>query len=173
MTYREIVKMVHGKTNRKSRKIANNTYAEIEYDDSVSISLHGTTVTPFGRLFDDWFASSPAFHPAPRGLRPAMDIEEDEGAITVRTELAGVKKDDVHITLEDGVLTITGEKHSDRETKEKSYHLVERSFGSFTRSVQLPSGVDFAEAAADFSDGVLTVTLPKSEAAKPKTIEIK
>ena len=133
---------------------------------------NGSTVTPFGRLFDDWFASSPAYFQSPRGLRPAMDIEEDEGAITVRTELAGVKKDDVHITLEDGVLTITGEKHSDRATKDKSYHLVERSFGSFTRSVQLPSGVDFDKAEANFEDGVLEVRVAKSEAAKPKKIEI-
>ena len=130
------------------------------------------TVTPFGRLFDEWFNTSPAYLGATRGMRPAMDIEEDEGAITVRTELAGVKKDDVHLTLEDGVLTITGEKHSDRETKEKSYHLVERSFGSFTRSVQLPSGVDFEKAEASFEDGVLEVRVPKSEAAKPKKIEI-
>ncbi len=133
---------------------------------------NGSTVTPFGRLFDDWFASSPAFYQPSRGLRPAMDIEEDDGAIVVRTELAGVKKDDVHITLEDGVLTITGEKHSDRETKEKSYHLVERNFGSFTRSVQLPSGVDFDKAEARFEDGVLEVRVAKSEAAKPKKIEI-
>lgn len=129
--------------------------------------------TPFGHLFDDWFAKTPAFYPASRGLSPAMDIEEDESAITVRTELAGVNKDDVHITLDEGVLTITGEKHSDRETKEKSYHLVERTFGSFTRSVQLPSGVDFENAEADFENGVLKVRVPKSEAAKPKKIEIK
>ena len=133
---------------------------------------NGSTVTPFGRLFDDWFASSPAFYQPARGLRPAMDIEEDDGAIVVRTELAGVNKDDVHITLEDGVLTITGEKHNDRKTKEKSYHLVERNFGSFTRSVQLPSGVDFDKAEASFEDGVLEVRVAKSEAAKPKKIEI-
>lgn len=131
------------------------------------------TVTPFGRLFDEWFTHTPAyFQNGSRGIRPAMDIEEDEGGITVRTELAGVKKEDVHLTLEDGVLTITGEKHSDRETKEKSYHLVERSFGSFTRSVQLPSGVDFEKAEADFADGVLEIRVPKSEAAKPKKIQI-
>ncbi len=127
---------------------------------------------PFGRLFDDWFTHNPAFLAQGRDLRPAMDIEEDEQAIRVRAELAGVSKDDVTLTLEDGVLTISGEKRTDRETKEKSYHLVERSFGSFTRAVQLPSGVDFTEASAEFADGVLTVTLPKSEAAKPKTIQI-
>lgn len=133
----------------------------------------GRQVTPFGRLFDDWFTHNSALFHQPRGMRPAMDIEEDDGAITVRTELPGVTKDDVHLTLEDGVLTITGEKQSDRETKEKSYHLVERSFGSFTRSVQLPSGVDFDKAEADFENGVLQVRVPKSEAAKPKKIQIK
>ena len=93
-----------------------------------------TGFAPFGRLLDDWF-TNPASMLQSRALRPAMDIEEDENHITVRTELPGVAKDNVNITIEDGVLTITGEKHSDRETKEKSYHLVERSFGSFQRSV--------------------------------------
>lgn len=133
---------------------------------------HGSTVTPFGRLFDDWFASSPAFHQTARGLRPALDIEEDDGAITLRTELAGVRKDDVTITLEDGVLTIAGEKRGDRNAKEKSYHVMERSFGRFSRSVKLPNGVDFDKVEAAFEHGVLEVRVAKSEAAKPKTIEI-
>ncbi len=126
----------------------------------------------FGRFFEDFFPSDWKGS-APRALRPAMDVEEDENHITVKTELAGVPKDDVNITIEDGVLTITGEKRSDRETKDKNYHLVERSFGAFHRSLTLPSGVDADKAAATFEDGVLKIEIPKSEAAKPKKLEIK
>lgn len=124
----------------------------------------------FGRLFDDWFAHGPVA--ANRALRPAMDVEEDTDRITIRTELPGVTKEDVNVTLEDGVLTITGEKRSDRQTKERSYHLVERSFGSFQRSFVLPNGVDADKAQASFTDGVLEVKIPKTEAAKPKTLKI-
>ena len=130
------------------------------------------TVPAFGRILDDWFN-----HGVPaatsRTLRPAMDVAEDENLIVVRTELPGIAKEDVNVTLEDGVLTITGEKKTDRETKEKSYHLVERTFGAFQRSLSLPAGVDGDKADAHFENGVLTITVPKSEAAKPKRLQIK
>lgn len=125
----------------------------------------------FGRMFDDWFTGFPTV--SSRVLRPAMDVEEDENKITVRTELPGIPKDEVHITLEDGVLTINGEKKSDREVKEKDYHLVERTFGSFHRSVSLPPTVDAEKADAKFDDGVLVIEIPKSESAKPRKVEIK
>jgi HSP20 family protein len=125
----------------------------------------------FGRLMDDWMGGPwPALS---RDLRPAMDIEEDADKVTIRAELPGIAKDDVQITLEDGVLSITGEKKSDRETKEKNFHLVERSFGAFHRSVTLPTGVDAEKAEAHFENGVLSVTLPKTESAKPRRLTIK
>jgi HSP20 family protein len=125
----------------------------------------------FGRAFDEWFGSHFA-GAQNRAIRPALDVEEDAESLTIRAELAGIKKDDVNVTIEDGILTITGEKRSDRNTKEKNYHLVERSFGSFQRALTLPTGVDSGNAKASFEDGVLTVVVPKSEAAKPKTLEI-
>ena len=76
------------------------------------------------------------------------------------------------ITLEDGVLSLSGEKKSDRETKNKSFHLVERSFGVFHRSITLPTGVDAAQAKASFKDGLLVIEVPRSEAAKPRTLDI-
>ena len=125
----------------------------------------------FGRMFDDFFTARMAPQ-AERMLRPAMDVEEDADKIVVRTELAGIPKEDVSITLEDGVLTIAGEKKSDREMEDKNYHLVERSFGSFHRSITLPSGVDSEKAEASFENGILSIAIPKAEAAKPRKLEI-
>jgi HSP20 family protein len=127
----------------------------------------------FGRFFDDWLGQADWPARGNAALRPAMDVEEDENFFRVRTELPGIPKDDVTITLEDGVLSITGEKRSDRETKEKNYHLVERSFGAFHRSLSLPAGVDAEKADATFENGVLTIAIPKSEAAKPRKLTIK
>ena len=101
-----------------------------------------------------------------------MDVEEDENQIVVKLELAGVAKEDVNLTLEDGVLTIAGEKKSDRAVDEKNYHIVERSFGTFQRTLTLPTGVDGDKATATFENGVLVVSVPKAEAAKPRKLEI-
>jgi HSP20 family protein len=103
---------------------------------------------------------------------PAVDISETEDALVLHAELPGLKKDQVKITIEDGVLTIAGEKNFETEEKKKDYHRVERRFGSFHRSFTLPNNVDHGKAKAEFADGVLTVTLPKSEAAKPRQVEI-
>jgi HSP20 family protein len=124
----------------------------------------------FSGLFDDWFL--PVKDEA-RTLTPAMDIEEDDNQIAVRLELPGLGKEDVSIKLEDGVLTVSGEKKSDREVDTKRYHVFERRYGSFSRAVKLPTGVDLEHADASFENGVLTVTVPKAENAKPRTLEIK
>lgn len=123
-----------------------------------------------GRFFDDFFLRGEA--QATRALRPAMDVDEDDNAITVKTELPGIAKDDVHVMLEDGVLTITGEKKSDREAKDKNFHLVERSFGAFHRSITLPTGVETDSVDASFEHGVLVIRIPKTETAKPRRIAI-
>ena len=125
----------------------------------------------FGRMIDELL---PTHWPTrtDRALQPAMDVEEDENQITIRTELPGMGKEDVKITLEDGVLSLSGEKKSDREPKNKSFHLVERSFGVFHRSITLPTGVDAAQAKASFKDGLLVIEIPRSEAAKPRTLDI-
>jgi HSP20 family protein len=104
---------------------------------------------------------------------PAVDIAEHDNEFIVKVELPGVSKDDVKITLGSNVLTIHGEKKQDRETKDDNYHRTERMYGSFQRSFTLPSTVRGDKIDAVYKDGILTVTLPKAEEAKPKQIEVK
>jgi HSP20 family protein len=104
---------------------------------------------------------------------PAVDIAEHDNDYIVKVELPGVAKDDVKITLESNILTVRGEKKHEKETKEENYHRVERSFGSFQRSFTLPTTVKSDKIDAVYKDGILTVSLPKAEEAKPKQIEVK
>jgi HSP20 family protein len=104
---------------------------------------------------------------------PSVDIIEDEKEWLVKAELPEVKKEDVKVSVEDGVLTITGERKLEKEEKNKKYHRIERSYGNFLRSFTLPDGADGSKVNAEFKDGVLKVHLPKGEKAKPKTIEVK
>ena len=104
---------------------------------------------------------------------PLVDITEDDKEYLIKAELPEVKKDDVKVTVESGVLTISGERKFEREEKDKRYHRIERSYGSFTRSFNVPDDADDAKVAAEFKDGVLTVRLAKSEKARPKSIEVK
>lgn len=103
---------------------------------------------------------------------PAVDIYEQDGNIVLKAELPGVDSKDVDIRLENNVLTLRGERKLDTEVKRENYHRVERSYGSFTRSFTLPTVVDQEMIKADYKDGVLRVTLPKREEAKPKQISI-
>ena len=104
---------------------------------------------------------------------PAVDVSETDGEYVVKAELPDVKKEDVKITMEDGVLTLTGERKQEKEEKGKRYHRIERSYGSFMRSFELPDNVDTSKAKAEYKDGMLTLSLPKSEKAKSKALEIK
>ena len=104
---------------------------------------------------------------------PLVDIVEDDNEYLIKAELPEVKKDEVKVTVQDDVLTITGERQYEKEEKEKKYHRVERAYGSFARSFTLPEDADGEKVAAEFKDGVLKVHLPKSEKARPKTIEVK
>lgn len=104
---------------------------------------------------------------------PALDVAETEGAFLVRAELPGLDPDNVEITLTGDTLTIKGEKKEEKEEKTKSFHRVERSYGSFQRSVQLPVSVKADAVAATFKNGVLTIELPKVEEAKTKSVKIK
>ena len=104
---------------------------------------------------------------------PAVDIAEHENDYVVNIELPGVNKDDVKITLESNILTIRGEKKQEKESKDQNLHRVERSYGAFQRSFTLPTTVKNDRIDASFKDGILTVTLPKAEEAKPKQIEVK
>jgi HSP20 family protein len=104
---------------------------------------------------------------------PTVDIAEDAKEWTVKADLPDVKKEDVKVSVEDGVLTIMGERKFEKEEKDKKYHRIERSYGNFFRSFTLPDGADGAKVAAEFKDGVLKVHLPKNERAIPKTVEVK
>jgi len=104
---------------------------------------------------------------------PAVDIIEDEKEFLVKADLPEVKREDLHINVENGMLVIHGERKFEREDKKKRYHRTERSFGSFTRSFSLPEGADSTKIRAEIKDGLLQVHIPKSEMAKPKQIEVK
>jgi HSP20 family protein len=104
---------------------------------------------------------------------PLVDIAEDEKEYLIKAELPEVKKEDVKVTVENGVLTITGERKFEKEEKNKKYHRVERAYGSFMRSFTLPEGAAGDKINAEFKDGVLKVHLPKSAEAKPKSIDVK
>ncbi len=104
---------------------------------------------------------------------PAVDIVERQNDFTIKAELPGVKKEDVKITLQNGTLTIRGEKKHEEEKKGENLHRVERSYGAFQRSFTLPNSVSSERVEASYDNGILTVTLPKVEEAKPKEIEVK
>ena len=104
---------------------------------------------------------------------PTVDATETEDKIVVSAELPGLSREDIKITLKEGVLTIEGEKQSDSESKEENPQWTERRYGKFSRSFNLPSEIDAGKVSAVCKDGVLKLTLPKAEEAKPKEIEVK
>jgi HSP20 family protein len=127
------------------------------------------------RMFDNFFRGGlmggDTF--ASAGWTPAVDIAERENEYAVRVELPGVSKDDVKITMQNNVLTVRGEKKQEKETKDANYHRLERSYGSFERSFTLPATVKADRIDASYADGILTISLPKADEAKPKQIEVK
>ena len=104
---------------------------------------------------------------------PPVDIFERQDHLVLRAEVPGVRKEDLDVRIENGVLTLHGERKEEKDVKEKNAHLTERVFGSFTRSFSLPMTVDPTKVTANVKDGVLEITVPKAESAKPKKIEIK
>ena len=119
------------------------------------------------RLFDESFVM-----PNGRNFLPSIDVAETADHFTVKAELPGWKPENVDIRVEGSVLTLTGEYKDESDKNEGHYHLKESHQSSFARSVNLPTEVDTEKATAHFENGVLTLTLPKSEAAKPKLIKI-
>ena len=104
---------------------------------------------------------------------PRVDITEDDKEYVIKADLPEVKKEDVKLTVQDDVMSISGERKYEKEEKGKKYHRVERAYGSFMRSFTLPEDADGGKVNAEYKDGVLNVRLPKSEKAKPKSIEVK
>ncbi|NTV53721.1 MAG: Hsp20/alpha crystallin family protein [Candidatus Firestonebacteria bacterium] len=129
-----------------------------------------------GNLFDDFF--SPVCRRSEAEANavswvPNVDLTENKEAYTLRADLPGVSKEDVKVTFAEGVLTIAGEKKSEKEIKNENFHRSERNYGAFSRSFRLPDPVHEEKIQAEYRDGVLTLTLPKSEGVKPREIEIK
>ncbi|PYP53203.1 MAG: type III effector protein, partial [Gemmatimonadetes bacterium] len=119
------------------------------------------------RLFDDTFTRD-GFN-----WTPAVDIKENDSEIRLDLELPGLKPEDVELTAENGVLTVRGEKKTERkEGEENRYHVVERTYGSFFRTFQLPQGIDEEQVKAEFENGILSIHIPKAALPQPKRIQI-
>jgi HSP20 family protein len=104
---------------------------------------------------------------------PAVDILEDDHNLTVKAELPGVEAKDVAVTLENNVLTLKGERRIEKEVKKENYHRIEREYGTFARSFALPPLMDPENVRANFTNGLLTITIPKKEHATTRSIEVK
>ena len=107
-----------------------------------------------------------------RPWTPGVDIVENENELVLKADVPGIELKDIDIRMENGTLTIKGERKFEKEEKAASYHRVERSYGTFARTFALPDSVDAEKVGAAYKDGVLTVTLPKKEVAKPRSIKV-
>ena len=139
------------------------------YRTSVSAPVFGLR-REIDRLFEDTFGRGDSSN----GWTPAVDVRESEKELRLEVELPGISPDEVELTAENGVLTVRGEKRTERKEGEEGsrYHVVERSYGSFMRSFQLPQGLDESKIEADFNNGILTIHLPKAALPQPKKIQI-
>jgi HSP20 family protein len=128
----------------------------------------------FDRLFKETF--TPFFFGegelSTRTWAPPVDIYETDNDIVVKAELPGVDPKDVEVKVEDNTLYLKGERKFEKEVKNENYHRVERSYGSFARSFSLPNSINTDKVKAEYKDGLLTLTLPKREEAKPRTVKI-
>lgn len=133
----------------------------------------GTLQDRMNRLFEESSRAARGEEPAPTTVwSPAVDIHETENEIVVKAEVPGIEKNEIELTLENNVLSLRGDRRFEKDTQDENYHRIERSYGSFSRSFQIPAVVDEASIAADHKDGVLTITLPKTQKAKAKQIAI-
>jgi HSP20 family protein len=133
----------------------------------------GTLQDRMNRLFEDANGGSRSGEPpVTTAWSPAVDIHETEHHIVVKAEVPGMERDDIELGLENNVLTLKGNRRFEKDTKEENYHRIERAYGSFSRSFSIPSVVDEDKISADYKEGVLTITLPKTEKAKAKQIAI-
>jgi HSP20 family protein len=123
------------------------------------------------RLFVDKAANAPADGFA--DFMPLVDIQETDNGFIVKADLPEVKKEDVKVHLQDGVLAIEGERRLEKEENGKRFHKIEREYGKFVRRFAMPIDIDTGKVLAEFKDGVLTVVLPKAASARPKAIDVK
>ena len=133
----------------------------------------GTLKQEMDRLVDRFFEPRLEEFSAFVGWAPKLDVSETKDAIVVKAETAGVDSKDIQISLQEQLLTIKGEKRQEKDEKDEQYHRMERSYGSFARSIRLPVPVDAGKVNASFKNGLLTITLPKTPAAKGTMIPVK
>jgi HSP20 family protein len=132
-----------------------------------------TTQDRFNRLFNQTFSNAFGEEDGKMGAwSPAVDIFETEQSIVLKAELPGIDPKDVEVRVENNTLFLKGQRKFENEVKEENYHRIERSYGSFTRTFALPGTVNAEGVSADYKGGILTLTMPKREEAKPKTIKI-
>ena len=124
------------------------------------------------RVFEDAFTRMLSEPRAGRPWSPAVDIYETDNELVLRADLPGVNAGDINVNVENQTLTIAGERTFSKEDASRGYHRIERSYGSFIRSFAVPSTFDTEKIAADYTNGVLTVTLAKKEAAKPRQVKV-
>jgi HSP20 family protein len=128
---------------------------------------------PFFRLFDSFLNQDLGNEEVSnRGWVPPVDIQETEDSYRLIAELPGLTRDDINITLENNVLRLSGERKFEKDVKKESYHRIERTYGTFSRSFALPHQVNGEKVEAGFQDGVLTIKVPKAEQARPRKIAI-
>jgi HSP20 family protein len=132
---------------------------------------HFLTTDMFDRFFNDFYPMS-IFKEKDEWL-PAFDIVENEKEYIVSTELPGMEAKDIDVTLSDGILTVKGEKRQEHEDKGEDYHRIERRYGSFHRSFKIPEKIEKEGVDANYKEGVLKLTLPKTEKSETKKIEVK
>jgi HSP20 family protein len=125
------------------------------------------------RLWENFFGERPLGRMWEREWAPSLDMSETKDNYVVKAEVPGIDAKHIDISLTGDVLTIKGEKMQEKEEKEEDYHLVERSYGSFSRSVRIPAEVESNKIKASYKNGILAITLPKSEKVKAKEVKIK
>ncbi|MGQ9510267.1 MAG: Hsp20/alpha crystallin family protein [Thermodesulfobacteriota bacterium] len=125
------------------------------------------------RLWDSFFEKRPARIEEVSEWFPSLDVSETDSEYIIKVEVPGIDPKDINISLMNNILTIKGEKKQEKEEKEENYHLLERSYGSFTRSIRIPSQIQNDHINASYKNGVLKIILPKTEEAKKKEIKIK
>jgi len=155
--------------------------ARMNLKSLIPVGRDRTAASPFmslqreiDRLFDDFSRGFPTFTGnGAAALMPNMDVMETDKEIEISAELPGLEEKDVQVNVADNLLTIRGEKKAEKEQKDKNYRLVERSYGSFERTLELPEGVNADAIKANISKGVLKVTVPKPAPAQAKKIDVK
>jgi HSP20 family protein len=130
-----------------------------------------TFQTDINRVFDAFFGGRTA-NGVTRRWVPAMDLAETDDHLVLKADLPGLDADDVEIEVQDGVLTVSGERKTEHESSSNGYHRVERSYGRFSRSLSLPQGIDAGQVQAEFDKGVLEVRIPKPAERKPHRVQI-